>query len=480
MKDINEFKRHAHEVVEWIARYFEEIESYPVKSQVEPGEINRELPDQMPEQGENISHILSDFDDILMKGITHWQSPKFFAYFPANSSLPSLLAEMITAAIGAQCMKWETSPAAAELEEKVMNWLKGATGLPGDFQGTIQDSASTATLVSLLTAREKFTDYRINEEGFRDSGSFRIYCSEETHSSIEKGVKIAGFGRENLVRVEVDDYYRLRPDKLDEAIERDQEQGRVPLCIIATIGTTGSTAIDPLAEIARIRKKHKLWLHVDAAYAGSTLILPEYQWMIKGVQEADTFVFNPHKWLFTNFDCSAYFVRDKQALVRTFQLVPEYLKTRSDEEVNNYSDWTIPLGRRFRALKLWFVLRYYGLEGLQQKLREHIAMAGEMKQWIEQHDDFEMLAPATMNLLCFRYNPGHVSSEEELNRLNEELLHKINGSGEIYMSHTKLSGRYTLRMVIAQTDVEKHHVEKAWEVIKEKAEEIKHQMTNSK
>jgi len=284
MKDINEFKRHAHEVVEWIARYFEEIESYPVKSQVEPGEINRELPDQMPEQGENIAQILSDFDDILMKGITHWQSPKFFAYFPANSSLPSLLAEMITAAIGAQCMKWETSPAAAELEEKVMNWLKGATGLPGDFQGTIQDSASTATLVSLLTAREKFTDYRINEEGFRDSGSFRIYCSEETHSSIEKGVKIAGFGRENLVRVEVDDYYRLRPNKLDEAIERDQEQGRVPLCIIATIGTTGSTAIDPLAEIARIRKKHKLWLHVDAAYAGSTLILPEYQWMIKGVQ----------------------------------------------------------------------------------------------------------------------------------------------------------------------------------------------------
>ncbi|MBS3776058.1 MAG: aminotransferase class I/II-fold pyridoxal phosphate-dependent enzyme, partial [Bacteroidales bacterium] len=386
MKDINEFKRHAHEVVEWIARYFEEIENYPVKSQVEPGEIDRELPDQMPEQGENISQILSDFDDILMKGITHWQSPKFFAYFPANSSLPSLLAEMITAAIGAQCMKWETSPAAAELEEKVMNWLKGATGLPVDFQGTIQDSASTATLVSLLTAREKFTDYRINEEGFRDSGPFRIYCSEETHSSIEKGVKIAGFGRENLVRVEVDDYYRLRPDKLDEAIERDQEQGRVPLCIIATIGTTGSTAIDPLAEIARIRKKHKLWLHVDAAYAGSTLILPEYQWMIKGVQEADTFVFNPHKWLFTNFDCSAYFVRDKQALVRTFQLVPEYLKTRSDEEVNNYSDWTIPLGRRFRALKLWFVLRYYGLEGLQQKLREHIAMAGDMKQWIEQHD----------------------------------------------------------------------------------------------
>ena len=472
MKDINEFKRHAHEVVEWMARYFEEIENYPVKSKVQPGEIYQELPDKMPEKGENISQMLSDFDNILMKGVSHWQSPKFFAYFPANSSLPSLLAEMMTAAIGAQCMKWETSPAAAELEEKVMAWLKGATGLPEFFQGTIQDSASTATLVSLLTAREKFTDYRINEEGFRDSGTFRIYCSEETHSSIEKGVKIAGFGKENLVKVGVDGHYRLKPDQLDEAIEQDKKQGRVPLCIIATLGTTGSTAIDPLPEIAQIRKKHNLWLHVDAAYAGSALILPEYQWMIEGIEEADTLVFNPHKWLFTNFDCSAYFVKDKQAVVNTFQLVPEYLKTRSDEQANNYSDWTIPLGRRFRALKLWFVLRYYGLEGLQQKLRDHIAMAGEMKEWIEQHKNFEMLAPVTMNVLCFRFNPGNIDSEEQINRLNEQLLHEINHTGEIYMSHTKLAGKYTLRMVIAQTDVEKHHVEEAWKVIKEKAEKL--------
>ncbi|MFP4620271.1 MAG: pyridoxal phosphate-dependent decarboxylase family protein [Bacteroidales bacterium] len=473
MKDINEFKRYAHEMVEWIARYFEEIEDYPVKSQVKPGEIYRELPDEMPEQGESLSQMLSDVDNILMKGISHWQSPGFFAYFPANSSIPSLLAEMITAAISAQCMKWETSPAATELEEKVMNWLKGATGLPGFFQGTIQDSASTATLVSLLTAREKFNNYTINENGFVDQGPFRIYCSEETHSSIERGVKIAGFGRKNLVKMEVDGYYRLRADKLDEAIEKDKKEGKVPLCIIATLGTTGSTAVDPLPEIAGISKKHNLWLHVDAAYAGSALILPEYQWMIERVEEADTFVFNPHKWLFTNFDCSAYFVKDKQTLVNTFRLIPEYLKTRSDEQVNNYSDWTIPLGRRFRALKLWFVLRYYGLQGLQQKLREHIEMAGELKQWIEQHDDFEMLAPVTMNVLCFRYNPENIDSEEKLNRMNEQLLHKINETGEIYMSHTRLSGKYTLRMVVAQTDVEKRHVEKAWKVIQQKAEEIK-------
>ena len=472
MKDISEFKRHGHEMVEWIASYFEEIENYPVKSKVKPGEIYQALPDHMPEKGENLSRMMEDFDNILMKGITHWQSPKFFAYFPANSSLPSLLAEMMMAAIGAQCMKWETSPAAAELEEKVMDWLKDAVGLPGYFQGTIQDSASTSTLVSLLTAREKYTNFRINEQGFKDQGPFRIYCSEETHSSIEKGVKIAGFGKENLVKVEVDDHYRLHTGKLEEAIERDKQQGMVPLCIIATLGTTGSTAVDPLSEIAQIRKKYGLWLHVDAAYAGSALILSEYQWMIKGVEEADTLVFNPHKWLFTNFDCSAYFVKDKQALVNTFQLVPEYLKTRSDEQANNYSDWTIPLGRRFRALKLWFVLRYYGMEGLQEKLREHIAMAGEMKQWIEEHDDFEMLAPATMNVLCFRFNPGNVDSEEKLNEINEQLLHEINQTGEIYMTHTKLSGKYTLRMVIAQTDVEKKHVEKAWNVILRKAEEI--------
>lgn len=472
MKDISEFKRHGHEMVEWIASYFEEIENYPVKSKVKPGEIYQALPGQMPETGENLSRMMEDFDNILMKGITHWQSPKFFAYFPANSSLPSLLAEMMTAAIGAQCMKWETSPAAAELEEKVMDWLKDAVGLPGNFQGTIQDSASTSTLVSMLTAREKYTNFLINEQGFKDQGPFRIYCSEETHSSIEKGVKIAGFGKENLVKVEVDDHYRLHTGKLEEAIERDKQKGMVPLCIIATLGTTGSTAIDPLSEIADIKKKYGLWLHVDAAYAGSALILPEYEWMIKGVEEADTLVFNPHKWLFTNFDCSAYFVKDKQALVNTFQLVPEYLKTRSDEQANNYSDWTIPLGRRFRALKLWFVLRYYGMEGLQGKLREHIAMAGEMKQWIEEHDDFEMLAPATMNVLCFRFNPGNVDSEEKLNEINEQLLHEINQTGEIYMTHTKLSGQYTLRLVIAQTDVEKKHVEKAWKVIQEKAEEL--------
>ncbi|MGM0530104.1 MAG: pyridoxal phosphate-dependent decarboxylase family protein [Bacteroidota bacterium] len=472
MKDLNKFKREAHEMVEWIASYFENIESYPVKSQVKPGEIYQELPEEMPGDAEEIPHIISDFNEILMKGITHWQSPDFFAYFPANSSMPSLLAEMMTAAIGAQCMKWETSPAATELEEKVMNWLKEAAGFPEFFQGVIQDSASTATLVSLLTAREHHVNYQINEKGFLNQGPFRIYCSEETHSSVERGVKIAGLGKENLVKVEVDDNYRLRPDKLKDAIERDKRQGMTPLCVIATLGTTGSTAIDPLPEIASVSKEYEIWLHVDAAYAGSALILPEYQWMVEGIEQADSLVFNPHKWLFTNFDCSAYFVKDKEALVKTFQLVPEYLKTKSDEQVNNYSDWTIPLGRRFRALKLWFVLRYYGLKGLQEKLRYHIGLAQGFRNKVDEHESFEILAPMTLNVVCFRYHPASVQDEEQLNALNEKLLYRINQTGEIYLTHTKLSGKYTLRMVIAQTDVEARHVEKAWKVIKEKAKQL--------
>jgi aromatic-L-amino-acid/L-tryptophan decarboxylase len=469
MNDIDVFKHHAHEVIEWIANYYKNLEQYPVKSQVEPKEIYQELPEQIPSEGMSISRILKVFDNILMKGITHWQSPNFFAYFPANSSLPSLLAEMITAAIGAQCMKWETSPAATELEEKVMNWLKKAIGLPGYFEGVIQDSASTATLVSILTARERYTNYNINEQGFQNQGPFRVYCSSEAHSSVEKGVKIAGIGKVNLVKIEVDGQFRLKPQQLNDAIEADKRNGMIPLCIVATLGTTGSTAIDPLSRITAISKKHRLWLHVDAAYAGTALILPEYQWMLDGRDAIDTIVFNPHKWLFTNFDCSAYFVKDKHSLVKTFQLIPEYLKTKTDEQANNYSDWTIPLGRRFRALKLWFVLNYYGLHGLQRKLRDHIQIANTLKNWIEQQENFELLAPLVLNVLCFRYKPTGVNSNEKLNALNEQLLHEVNQTGKIYITHTKLSGKYTLRMVIAQTDTELQHVKNAWDMIQRTA-----------
>lgn len=464
-KQSDEFKQYAYQVIDWIAEYYDQLEDYPVKSQVKPGEIFNKLPAEAPSSGESFDDIMEDLNTLIMPGITHWQSPKFFAYFPANSSVPSLLAEMITAALGVQGMKWETSPAAAELEEQVLDWLRKETGLPENFEGVIQDSASTATLVSILTAREKYSQYEINHKGFYEMATYRVYCSEETHSSIERAVKVAGIGRDNLVKVPVDRSYRMDVAKLEEAIENDLEKGFRPMCVIATLGTTGSTSVDPLQDITEITRKHNLWLHVDAAYAGNLLLLDEYKWMARGIEHADTLVFNPHKWLFTNFDCSAYFVKDKQALLNTFQIVPEYLKTKSDAKVNNYSDWTIPLGRRFRALKLWFVLRYYGMKEIRKKLRNHNRLASDFKKWVEDQKDFEMLAPLTMNLVCFRYHPEGIEDQEELNRVNERLLHQINQTGEMYITHTKLNGNYTLRMVIGQTEVGSKHVEKAKEII---------------
>ncbi len=463
--DNNSFRRYAHEFADWMADYMENIESYPVKSNVQPGDVFEKMPEKPPVYGEPMEHIFSDFNDIIIPGITHWQSPNFFAYFPANSSYPSVLAEMLTATLGAQCMKWETSPAAAELEEKMMEWLKLLTGLPANFRGVIQDSASTATLVAILNAREKFSGYQTNEYGLHDAGKFRVYCSTETHSSIEKAVKIAGIGSRNLVKVGVDSQFRMDPEQLRHAIVSDLEAGYKPICVVATLGTTGVTAFDPLFEIGKICSEFNVWLHVDAAYAGSALILQEYRWMIEGVEMADSFVFNPHKWLFTNFDCSAYFVKDKHSLLQTLQLVPEYLKTHDAGRVNDYCDWSVPLGRRFRALKLWFVLRSYGSEKLQATLRNHIALAKWLEKEIMLADDFELMAPVTLNLVCFRYKPQGVDDVAELNRINEQLLMDINSTGKAYMTHTKVRGNYVIRMVIANTRVELRHVEQALKLV---------------
>jgi len=464
MINTQEFRKQAHLFVDWMADYLDDIEKYPVKSQVLPGEIFKQLPDVPPEESETIEKIFSDFQHIILPGITHWQSPNFFAYFPANSSFPSLLAEMLTATLGTQCMIWETSPAAAELEEKVLNWLKSMIGIPENFQGVIQDTASTATLTAVLTAREKVSQFNINEKGFTKN-DYRIYCSTETHSSIEKAVKIAGFGKENLVKVPVDDQYRMDVVQLKEAIVHDLNKGLMPLCIVATLGTTGSTAIDPLKEIAKICSTFQLWLHVDAAFAGTALILDEYKWMIEGIEQADSFVFNPHKWMFTNFDCSVYYVKDKDALINTFSIQPEYLKTKTAGKVNDYRDWGIQLGRRFRALKLWFVIRNFGVQGLKEKIRNHIELAKEIENLIIQSKDFEMITPRTLNLVCFRYKPQNILDEDQLNILNESLLQKVNKSGKLFITHTKLDGKYTLRMVIGQTRVTRSHVMDAWKLI---------------
>ena len=466
-----EFSKNAHEIVDWIARYLESVEEYPVKSQSRPGEIFNQLPESPPLEGEEFDKIFKDFSRIIMPGITHWQSPSFFAYFPANSSPPSLLAEMLVSALGAQCMIWETSPAAAELEEKVLNWLRDLIGLPSEFEGVIQDSASTATLAAIITAREKSTNFRINEEGFRGDENMRIYCSTEAHSSVEKGVRIAGLGRKSLVNVTVRPDYSMDPQDPERRITDDITNGNKPFMVVAALGTTSTTALDPLREIGEICNRYGLWFHVDAALAGTALILPEFGWMIEGKEYIDSFVFNPHKWMFTNFDCTAYFVKDATSLIKTFEILPEYLKTRTRGEVNDYRDWGIPLGRRFRALKLWFVIRSYGVDGLRELIRNHIRYASQLAEKIEQHPQFELMAPVPLNTVVFRYR-GNAEEGVDLDVLNEKILHTLNDSGKLYMTHTRLNGIFCLRMVTAQTNVTLDHVMKAWDLIVETSQKI--------
>ncbi len=466
------FRTEAHRLVDWMVDFMENIEQYPVKSSAQPGDILKQLPASPPQQGEAFDQLFGDFKQIIVPGMTHWQHPHFHAYFPGNGSYPSLLAEMLTATLGAQCMIWETSPAAAELEELVMNWLKQMMDLPADWHGVIQDTASTASIVALLTAREKLTNFSVNEIGFSGKDRFRVYCSPETHSSIEKGAKIAGIGRQNVVKVATDDLLAMRPDMLDEAIKKDLAAGYKPLAVVAAIGTTSTVAIDPLKAIGEICKKYNVWLHIDAAYAGTALLLPEYRWMMQGQELADSFVFNPHKWMFTHFDCSAYFVKDKEALLRTFEILPEYLKTATRGKVNDYRDWGIQLGRRFRALKLWFVIRSFGVEGLQQTLRRHINCATDFEQKVQAHPDFELVLPRSLNVVVFRYKPVAESDPEKLNALNEQLVKQLNASGKLFITHTKVKGTYCLRMVLGNTRLEQRHVEEAWEWINTTAKRL--------
>ncbi len=462
----SDFRAEAHKMADRLADYYEEIEKYPVKSQVKPGEIISRLPDSPPEQPESMHDIMADFEKIIMPGLTHWQHPSFFAYFPANTSYPSILAEMLTSALAQQCMVWETSPAAAELEEKMMEWLKQLCGLPSSFTGVIQDTASASTLAALLTARERITNHSINIAGFQSGKPLRIYITSETHSSVEKAVRIAGFGSNNLVIIPTDDQFAMNPDALDEAIHSDILHGFLPCCVVATIGTTGCAAVDPVRAIGQICSKYNVWLHVDAAYAGTALVLPEMRFYADGLELADSYVFNPHKWMFTNFDCSAYFVKDTESLIRTFEILPEYLKTKSRGAVNDYRDWGVALGRRFMALKLWFVLRNYGISGIKDTVRKHIVLAAWLTMQMEQEAGFEILTPTRFSLVCFRYVPHGMTDEDDINNFNEKLGQKLNASGKVFISHTKLRGKYTLRLAIAQTYVEEKHVRDAWDFIR--------------
>jgi len=464
-KDFREF---GYRFVDWVVDYLEKVEQYPIVPDIKPGEIKKRLPKSPPFRPEAMENVFRDFKEIVVPGLTHWQHPSWFAYFPATNSPPSILAELLTAGIGAQCMVWQTSPSATELEEVVIEWLRQMIGLPEGMKGVIQDTASTATLCALLSAREKATEFESNRMGIRKR--LTIYTSEEAHSSVEKGVKIAGIGKENLRYILADENFAIIPSELERAITSDKENGFLPVCVVATLGTTSSAGVDSLSAVGRICKKHGVWLHVDAAYAGTASILPEKRWMMEGSEYVDSFVFNPHKWMLTNFDCSAYFVKDPQTLIKTFEIHPEYLKTDVDKEVKNFRDWGIQLGRRFRALKLWFVIRFYGVEGLQKIIREHIRLAQIFKEWVEADARFELMAPVHFSLVCFRLNDGR--SEEKLNELNRRLLEKINSTKRLFLTHTNLKGKYTIRMVVGSRTTEERHVREAWEIISSKAEEI--------
>lgn len=468
----DDFRTHAHEIVDWIADYLRDVEKLPVLSRCAPGEIRRQLPPAPPEAPEPFDAVMADFQRIIMPGVTHWQHPGFFAYFPANTSPPSILAEMLTAALAVNGMMWTTSPAATELESHVLEWLRQMLALPDGWQGVIQDTASTASLCALLCARERTTGDAINELGFHRQSAdspLMVYVSDQAHSSIEKGAKIAGFGRQNVRSIASDDDYRMDPDALERAILDDLESGRRPCAVCATVGTTSSTAIDPLHKIGPIAARHGLWLHVDAALAGTAAILPEFRWIFDGVEQADSLCFNPHKWMLTNFDCCAMFCRDADRLRRTFAIQPEYLKTHADEQVTNFRDWGIPLGRRFRALKLWFVIRSYGVAGIQAYLREHIRLAQQFAGWVAADASFETLAPHPLNTVCFRWIGDGKMSDDELDRRNAELLDAINKTGEVFLTHTRLRARFTIRLAVGQTYTTERHVRRAWDLVQELA-----------
>lgn len=443
--DLDAFRRHGHAVVDLVADYLAGVEDRPVRAQVRPGEIDAQLATGAPESGEAVEQILADFERVVMPGITHWQHPRFFAYFPANASPPSVLAEMLTAGIAAQCMLWQTSPAATEMETRVLDWVRQAIGLPAGFTGVIQDSASSATLAALVAARERALAGAGNSAGLAARAPVTVYATAEAHSSIEKACRIAGIGSAGLRHVATDGAGRMRADDLTVKIAEDRAQERHPAAVVATLGSTGIGAIDPLAEIAAIARAEAVYLHVDAAWAGSALLLEEWRWMSEGVAAADSFVFNPHKWLGVQFDCAAHFVREPGLLTAALGIQPSYLTSRETGAVVDYRDWSIPLGRRFRALKLWFTLRAYGLAALRAMLRDHIAWTAELAGWIAAEPDFELTTPPSLALLTFRHAPVGVA---ELDAHNRALLERINADGFLYLTPHTHRGRAVLRWSI--------------------------------
>ncbi len=462
-----EFRKYGHEVVDWIADYLADPAKHPVLSRLQPGDIARRLPALPPATSEPMSRILEDFENIILPGITHWNHPGFMAYFSITGSAPGILGEMLSAALNVNGMLWRTSPAATELEAVVLDWLRTMLGLPDSFKGVITDTASVSSLVAIAAAREHL-QRNIRERGMSgrsDLPPLRLYCSEHAHSSIEKGAITLGIGQEGVRKIASDESFRMRADLLAAAIAEDRKQGFLPFCVVATVGTTSTTSIDPAPAIAEICRREDLWLHVDGAYGGVSGLVPELRHHLDGCAESHSLVVNPHKWLFTPIDCSVLYTRRTDILRQAFSLVPEYLKT-ADANVTNYMDWGVQLGRRFRSLKLWFVIRSFGVDGLAANIREHCRLANLFASWVKTDPAYELLAPVPFSVVCFRFHPAGMSDEQELERLNSRILDTVNASGKVFLSHTKLNGRYTLRVAIGNLATTEEHVRSAWEQIR--------------
>lgn len=464
--DPEAFRREAHRVADWIADYLAAPDRFPVLSKSRPGEIRDALPSHAPDDGESFDAIFTDFERIILPGITHWNHPGFFAYFAITGSGPGVLAEFLSAALNVQAMLWRTSPAATELEQVALAWLRRLMRLPDEFDGVIYDTASVSTLHALAAARERAVPgvRATGLAGRPDLPRYRVYCSEHAHSSVDKAVILLGLGHDAVVHVEADAEFRLRPDALDAAVSRDRRAGMVPLAIIATVGTTSTTSVDPVAAIADIARREGVWLHVDAAYAGVAAMLPDYEWILAGAEHADSIVVNPHKWLFTPFDLSVLYCRRMDALRAAFSLTPEYLKTVETAPVQNLMDTGVQLGRRFRALKLWMVLRHFGAAGLRARLTEHIRLARLFAQWVTDHPDFILMAPAPFSVVCFRAAGS--------DQLNAQLLERVNASGEVFLSHTRLDGQYVLRLAVGNLRTTEAHVSRAWTLLQQHTHEL--------
>ncbi|WP_206082225.1 pyridoxal-dependent decarboxylase [Maribellus sediminis] len=465
-----QFRTEGKKIIDWIADYYENIEKYPVLSQVKPGEIISSLPNHPPQKGESMEQMMQDIDEKIMPGITHWQSPNFFAYFPSNTSFPSILGDLVSSGLGVQGMIWATSPAATEVETRVLDWLAEMMGMPEKFKstssggGVIQDTASTSALTAVIAARERATQYESNKTGVRQK--LVAYISTQTHSSLEKAIKMAGIGKDNLRLIDVDETFAMLPEVLESQIQKDKKDGLQPFFICGALGTTSSNAMDPLREIGEIANKENCWFHIDAAMSGTAMVCPEFRHLMDGVELADSYCFNPHKWMFTNFDCDVFWVANRNELINTFSILPEYLKNKATESgaVFDYRDWHVQLGRRFRSLKLWFVIRHYGVEGLQFHIRKHVELTRTFTNWINESDDFELVVEPPLNLVCFRHKSG--------DDFNMKLMNAINETGKLFFTHTKLNDQIVLRMSIGQTNTEEEHVKAAWEMIVAKAKEF--------